>query len=145
MAHVLFARTGSFVTNYAENQFRVQDAMPGLQRLDFDLVAGDTTEYLIYGLDEEGNPTTAWEVGVGRTVILPFGDGTVIERVAVAGGSNGGTAVDFSAFYELAMVITPLAARLAAIPPGGLTGQVLAKASDEDYKLQWVNPSPGAP
>lgn len=26
------------------------------------------------------------------------------------------------------------------VPPGGTTGQVLAKASDTDYDLQWVTP-----
>lgn len=30
--------------------------------------------------------------------------------------------------------------RLVAIPAGGTTGQVLAKASNDDYDIEWVTP-----
>lgn len=29
---------------------------------------------------------------------------------------------------------------LVAVPPGGTTGQVLAKASNDDYDVEWVTP-----
>lgn len=36
-----------------------------------------------------------------------------------------------------------LAIREAVLPPGGAAGQVLAKASDADFDLAWVDPSSG--
>ena len=142
MTHKLAARVGaqSAVVGTAAVTFGA--ALAAHKAFGAVLATGDTTEYLLYACDASGAATGAWEVGVGTYHGPEAAGGERLERTTVHENSAGtAVAIDFAA-GDKRVVITPLASRLAMIPPGGAEGQMLALDAATG-KLKWVAPPTG--
>lgn len=142
MTHKLAARVGaqSAVVGAAAVTFGA--ALAAHKAFGAVLATGDTTEYLLYACDANGAATGAWEVGVGTYYGPDDVGGERLERTTVHENSAGtAVAIDFAA-GDKRVVITPLASRLAMIPPGGTEGQMLALDATTG-KLKWVDAPTG--
>jgi hypothetical protein len=56
------------------------------------IATNDTVGYCVYAVDGNGNPSGAWEVGVGT-----YSSANTLTRTTVEASSNAGAAVDFAA------------------------------------------------
>lgn len=138
MTHKLAARVGaqSAVVGTAAVTFGA--ALAAHKAFGAALATGDTTEYLLYACDANGAANGAWEVGVGTYYGPEDAGGERLERTTVHENSAGtAVAIDFAA-GDKRVVITPLASRLAMIPPGGAEGQMLVLDAATG-KLKWVD------
>lgn len=75
--------TGDFALTGATTGYRAFSAVCSIS---------DTIPYVIFAVDSNGNPSGAWEVGIGTYSAL-----NTLARTTVQASSNGGAAVNFSA------------------------------------------------
>ncbi|QTX22145.1 PQQ-binding-like beta-propeller repeat protein [Comamonas aquatica] len=142
MTHKLAARVGAQGAVVGTAAVTFGAALAAHKAFGAVLATGDTTEYLLYACDASGAATGAWEVGVGTYYGPDDAGGERLERTTVHENSAGtAAAIDFAA-GDKRVVITPLASRLAMIPPGGAEGQMLALDAATG-KLKWVDAPTG--
>jgi hypothetical protein len=92
-------------------------AVSGYQAFDDVCANNDTCYYTIEAVDANGNPSGAWEVGLGT-----FTDTDTLTRTTPAASSNGGAAVDFAAGTKRVMLSATAGYLSAASGSGALIG-----------------------
>lgn len=92
MALVIADRVMESSTTTGTGSFTLAGAYTGYRAFDDVCSNGDTVYYVIEAIDANGNPSGAWEVGLGT-----FNDTDTLARTTPAASSNAGAAVDFAA------------------------------------------------
>lgn len=137
MAHVLAARIGALSASSGTGDIVFESPITAHKPFDAVMATGDTTEYLVYAADSNGAATGQWEVGTGTYYGPEVLGGQRLERTEPTDNSAGTAgALSFSAGIKH-VVISPLAQRLAMIPPGGGHGQTLVFDAQEG-RLRWT-------
>lgn len=131
MAHILKTRVAETSTSTGPGDFTLAGAFTAHRTFASVCSVADTTEYVIYAVDSSGVPTGEWEEGIGTYSGL-----NTLARTTVKSGTNGTTAVSFSAGTKV-VIMTPLGDRVGGLPKGGSTGQVLKKTNGNDFELEW--------
>lgn len=92
MALIVADRVMETTTTTGTGALALAGAVSGFR--DFDSVCSnnDTAYYSVWAVDVSGNPTGAWEAGLGT-----FTDTDTLTRTTPAASSNGGAAVNFAA------------------------------------------------
>jgi hypothetical protein len=86
-------------TSTGTGNFALAGASTGYRAFDDVMANGDTCYYCIEAIDANGNPSGAWEVGLGT-----FNDTDTLVRTTPAASSNAGAAVDFAAGTKRVML-----------------------------------------
>lgn len=73
---------------------------------------GNSAYYTIQAVDANGNPSGAWEVGIGTYTLA----GTLLSRDTVLASSNGGALVNFGPGTKYVWIDFPAAVALLVIP-----------------------------
>lgn len=98
---------------------------------------------LLYpGTLEIGRPADT----LGWLIIYRTSDDSLILATEVTGDDGISTPVEFSWLDDVVGIRNASPSEIEpgqGIPPGGLAGQVLAKASDDDYDVEWIDPPEG--
>lgn len=92
MALIIADRVLETSTSTGTGNFSLAGAQSGYRAFDDVMTNGDTCYYCIEAVDGNGNPSGAWEVGLGT-----FNDTDTLVRTNVASSSNNDNAVDFAA------------------------------------------------
>lgn len=88
----LFDRVIESSTTTGTGDFTLAAAITGYRRFADVLSTGQTCPYWIQALDTNGNPSGAWEVGLGT-----YSAANTLTRTTVEASSNAGAAVNFAA------------------------------------------------
>jgi hypothetical protein len=136
LAHRLFPRVAENCSAPGTSAFTLTGALVAHGRFNAipSIATSDTTEYHAVAVDGSGVPTGLWEEGIGT-----YSAANTLSRSPLNGSSGPATLVNFTG--ATVVLLTPIGARLAAIPRGGSTGQVPAKASANDFDLGWATPA----
>lgn len=138
MGHVLKTRVAETASLTGTGPVTTTAALTAHRRLADVCSVGDTTEYHIIAVDGAGNPTGAWEEGVGT-----YSSANTLTRPATpSDSSNAGSAVSFSG--SVVVIMTPIAKRVGAIPRGGTVGQVVSKTGSGDFDAAWADQTGGS-
>lgn len=108
MALIVADRVVESSTSTGTGNFALAGAYTGYRAFDDVMANGDTCYYCIEAVDANGNPSGAWETGLGT-----FNDTDTLVRTSVHASSNSNNAVDFAAGNKRVMLDVS-AARLSA-------------------------------
>jgi hypothetical protein len=92
MALIVADRVLESSTSTGTGNFSLAGAATGYRAFDDVCANGDTVYYTIEAVDGNGNPSGAWETGLGT-----FNDTDTLVRTSVSASSNANNAVDFAA------------------------------------------------
>lgn len=92
MSHILQDRVLQQTTTTGTGDITLGLAVQGFRAIADVCAVGDTIPYFIEAIDDLGQPTGAYEYGVGT-----FATGNKLQRTTVLGSSNGGALVVFGA------------------------------------------------
>lgn len=127
MAHVIKALVGELSTTTGTGAMTLASALTDHRRFSAVCSVSDTVEYMIRHATDG-----SWEAGIGT-----YSSANTLTRTSVVDSSTG-SAISFAA-GDKEVILTPLARRLAALPPGGTTGQWPQKNSGTDHDIGWTN------
>jgi hypothetical protein len=129
MALIVTDRVMESSTSTGTGNFALAGAYLGYRTFDEVCANGDTCYYCIEALDAVGNPSGAWEVGLGT-----FNDTDTLVRTAPAASSNAGDAVDFAAGAKR-VTLSATAGYLATLANVNPTESLVIACSDETTAL----------
>lgn len=92
MALIIADRVVESSTTTGTGNFALAGAYTGYRAFDDVMANADTCYYVIEALDANGNPSGAWEAGLGT-----FNDTDTLVRTTVHASTNSNNAVDFAA------------------------------------------------
>ena len=137
MGHVLKTRVAETASLTGTGPVTLSAALTAHRRFADVCSVSDTTEYHIAAVDGSGNPTGAWEEGIGT-----YSSANTLTRPATpSDSSNAGSAVSFAG--SVVVIMTPIAKRVGFVPRGGTVGQVVAKTGSGDFEAAWADQSVG--
>ena len=96
MAHIIEDRVLELSTSTGSGAFALAGALTGFRALSAVMSVADTCWYYIEAIDADGDPTGAYEWGLGTYSAV-----NELTRTTVRGSSNGGAAVVFAAGNKL--------------------------------------------
>lgn len=92
MALIVSDRVAETSTTTGTGAFTLAAAITGFRRFSAVCATNDTAYYTIVAVDSNGNPSGAWEVGLGT-----YSSANTLTRTTVYASSNAGAAVNFGA------------------------------------------------
>lgn len=116
-------------------------AVTGYQRFADAMSVSDTCYYFIQAIDANGNPSGAWETGLGT-----YSSANTLTRTTPQQSSNGDAAVNFAAgtkYVGLATTAAFISTRAATSQTAECLAGFIATPSDKSYKLVVKAPHAG--
>lgn len=133
MALVFNDRVFETSTTTGTGAFTLAAAITGYQRFADAMSTSDTCYYFIQAVDGNGNPSGAWETGLGT-----YSSANTLTRTTVQQSSNADAAVDFAAGTKY-VALSPTAAfvgtRAAVSQTTEQISGFIASPSDKSYTL----------
>lgn len=99
MAFIVADRVMESSTTTGTGAFTLAGAYTAYRTFGSVMSTSDTTKYVIEAIDANGNPTGAWEVGIGT-----YSGTNTLTRTSVEASSNSNNAVDFAAGTKRVMM-----------------------------------------
>ena len=109
MTHIIEDRVLELSTSTGSGAFALAGALTGFRALSSVMSVADTCWYYIEAIDADGDPTGAYEWGLGTYSAV-----NELTRTTVRGSSNGGAAVVFAAGNKLVGMGVPAPSSLGA-------------------------------